>query len=314
MQTLAPVSASQPPLSTDALFSGLLCAGRYRIGESVGEGSMGQLFRAQRLRDGREVVLKCVSGSGASSRRQLRAEAHALASLDHPHIVGFVEHGEGTDVCFIAMEALEGSDLGARIRQGTVPRATALRWLRELGSALDHLHERGFVHRDIKPGNVVIHRDAEGEEHAVLVDFGLATEHVPGARARGQFLCGTPAYMAPEQAVGLESAIGPATDRYALAAIALELLTGHRPYPSASIGELLVMLVEQPPRKPSALGPFDATLDAVFAEAMARDPGRRFESAAAMVSAIEAGLPRSMSRTRRARATQGTPTVRAKAA
>lgn len=309
MTTLAPAPANQ------GLFEGLLCGGRYRIGASIGEGSMGQLFRASRLRDGREVVLKCVTATGAAARRQLRDEAHALASLSHPNIVGFVEHGEGSDVCFIAMDALDGVDLGARIREGSVPRALAMNWLRELASALDHLHARGLVHRDIKPGNVVIHKDARGEEHAVLVDFGLASAYSseqPKERAR--FLCGTPAYMAPEQALGMERAIGPATDRYALAAIALELLTGQRQYPSASIGELLVMLVEKPPRKPSALGPFDAKVDEVFARAMARDPSRRFESAALMVATIEAALPRTVTRTRKASVSGVTPTVRAKAA
>lgn len=301
---------------SQALFEGSVCAGRYRILGSMGEGSMGQLFSAERISDGRRVVLKCTSSRGASSREQLRAEAEALASVDHPHIVRAIEHQEGSDVCFLAMEALDGEDLGQRLRSGVVEPALAMRWLSELADALDHLHARGLVHRDIKPANVVLHRDASGRSRAVLIDLGLAGPiHIAGAPARARFLCGTPAYMAPEQALGMESQIGPATDRYALAALALEMLTGQRPYPTASIGELLVMLVERPPRKPSALGDFDGQLDEVFARAMSRDPARRFESARAMADAIAAVVPRSRRAARRARTSSTTtPTVRAKAA
>ena len=298
------------------LLVGSVCAGRYLILGSMGEGSMGQLFRAERIADGRAVVLKCAAARGGSAREQLRSEAEALASLDHPHIVRAIEHEEGSDICVLVMEALEGEDLGQRLRTGVIEARQAMRWLRELAGALDHLHARGLVHRDIKPANVMLHEDESGRSHAVLIDFGLAGP-APGAAspARARFLCGTPAYMAPEQALGMESQIGPATDRYALAALALEMLTGQRPYPTASIGELLVMLVEQPPRKPSALGDFDGQLDEVFARAMARDPARRFVCAVAMLEAIAAVVPRSRRAARRARTSStATPTVRARAA
>lgn len=299
-------------VSTNGLIPGLVCAGRYRIGAPLAEGAMGRLFHAERIRDGRRVVLKCQAAGGASTRQALRAEAASLALLGHSSIVRLVEHGETGDVCFIAMEALDGEDLGTRMREGEIPTRVALRFLEELASALDHMHARGVVHRDIKPANVVLARGGTFER-AVIVDFGLATTQ-PSNEKRGRFLCGTPAYMAPEQALGLEAAIGPATDRYALAAIALELLTGQRPYPNLSIGELLRAIVETPPRKPSELGGFDETVDAVFARAMARDPSRRYETALDMVRAIKAVVPRDSQSTVRTSTPNVTPTVRAKAA
>ena len=271
------------------LTSGQLCTGRYRIGAPLAQGGMGQLFHAVRVRDGRRVVLKCQGGGGPPDRAQLRAEAAALGALAHSSIVRLVEFEESDATCFLAMESLEGDDLGERMRREALPVRVALRFLEELASALDHMHARGVVHRDVKPANVMLAR-CGSFERAVLVDFGLATS-ATGPRSAGRYLCGTPAYMAPEQALGVERAIGPATDRYALATIALELLTGRRPYPSLPVSELIAAIVETPPRRPSQLGDFDATVDAVFARAMARDPARRHGSALDMVRAIQAVVP-----------------------
>ena len=271
------------------LLDDLVCAKRYRIERVLAEGTTGHVFRARRLLDGRAVVLKCGSKDSEMARTSLRAEARALAALDHPNIVRFFEHREGSDICFLAMEHLDGTDLAARIRTGNVTRAQAMLWLEELASALDHVHAVGLVHRDIKPANVMIVRASDGVEHAVLVDFGLASPRV-SRKGRSRFLCGTPAYMAPEQALGNDAEVTAASDRYALAAVALELLSGQRPYPNASVPELLRMVIETAPRAASELGDFGESVDAVFARGLARDPRVRFTTAWALVDALQRAL------------------------
>jgi len=279
----------------ETLHDDLVCSGRYRIRHKIMGGTTGHLFRADRIEDGCPVVLKCGSTGNPVIRAFLGAGASALEALGHPGIVRLVEHCEGRDVTFLALEALDGTDLATRRRAAPVSRGEALRWLRDVGSALDHVHSRALVHRDIKPANVMI-VPTEGEQtRAVLVDFGLARARRTG-KERARFLCGTPAYMAPEQALGLEAETGPASDRYALAAVALELITGQRPYPPASVPELITMLIGQPPRLPSELGPFGPPVDAVFVRALARDPEGRFETCAAFVDALERALPRTVAR------------------
>ena len=300
---------------TDVLARGTVLGGRYRISDVVGSGAMGRLYGATRLADGRPVVLKLLFSVGPRGRAGLKQEARALAMLDHPNVVGFVEYAEAGNVAFVAMEALRGQDLEARIRSRRVTRTGALVWLYQLAAALDHVHARGLVHRDIKPANVVIESSGTGDR-AVLVDFGLAKSHPRTTSERNPVVCvmGTPQYMAPEQALGLEGEIGPAADRYALAAIALELLTGERPYPALPLGRLLVAILEDPPRRPSALGFGGTELDQVFARAMAREPARRHPSARAFVEDLVDALPATGVGALRSGAIQAAPTVRAKAA
>jgi serine/threonine-protein kinase len=293
--------------------AGALIAGRYRLGAQIGAGGSGRVHLATRVADGREVVLKMLSGGGRAGRDQLRAEARTLATLQHPNVVRFVEHAESAEATFVALEAVRGNDLAARIASGRVTRGGAVVWLYELASALDHVHAQGFVHRDLKPANVMIDEASGGR--SVLVDFGLASEYRlrTGPRASA-FVVGTPEYMAPEQALALEADIGPAADRYALAAIALELFTGERPYPKMPIGRLLTTILESPPRRPSALGVGGPELDAVFARAMARDPERRYGSAREQIEAIVRALPRVRGGTHTVRDVHYAATVRAKVA
>jgi serine/threonine-protein kinase len=280
---------TEPTTHEENLLDDLVCAKRYRIERVLAEGTTGHVFRARRLAEGRAVVLKCGSMESEMARTSLRAEARALAALDHPNIVRFFEHREGRDICFLAMEHLDGTDLAACLRAGTITRAQAMLWLEELASALDHVHSHGLVHRDIKPANVMIVRASDGVEHAVLVDFGLASPRA-SRKSRSRFLCGTPAYMAPEQAMGNDVEVTAASDRYALAALALELVTGQRPYPNASIPELLRMVIERAPSAPSELGDFGPSVDAVFARGLARDPRVRFTTSWSLVDALGLAL------------------------
>ncbi len=290
---------------------GRVVARRYRLGEEIGSGAAGRIHLAERLIDGREVVLKICAGVGRASRDRMRSEARSLAWLDHRNIVRFVEHGECGELAFVAMEAVRGESLEAELARGEMSRASAVLCLYELAQAIDHVHARGLVHRDIKPANVMIEKRGR---RVVLVDFGLASDYRRPTKRGQAFVLGTPEYMAPEQALGLEEQIGPATDRYALAAIALELLTGERPYPSMPLGRLLTTILEQRPRRPSELGFGDTALDAVFAKAMAREPARRYPSALEQVEALVAALPRARDVGRPSISPVPAATVRTKAA
>jgi len=292
--TAAPVRDVRP---------GTVLAARYRVGAQIGRGTSGRIHLAERIADGREVVVKLSGRAGRRARSQLHLEAHALARLDHTNVVGFVEAGETDELSFVVMEAV----------RGVHSRGAAVLWLYELASALDHVHARGFVHRDVKPANVMI--DEARGNRAVLVDFGLASSYrVRSTQPRMLLVCGTPEYMAPEQALGLEREVGPAADRYALAAVALELLTGELPYDRMPVGKLLTTIVERPPRRPSSLGLGGVALDMVFAKAMARDPERRFASAREQIEAIVRALPRLRPSSRPRTPPPPARTVRVKAA
>jgi eukaryotic-like serine/threonine-protein kinase len=166
----------------------------------------------------------------------------------------------------------------------------ALGVLRQVASALDYLHTRGVVHLDVKPGNIMI--DCEAGDTIKLIDFGLARrlyDHEP-PELRG-VISGTPAYMSPEQAAGGHE-VGPASDCYALGALALELLTGRPPYADRSPLALVLALSSEPPRMPSELGMDLPGLDAVMAKALARDPNERVASGAELVNALLEIVPR----------------------
>lgn len=270
-----------------ALEAGEIVARRYEVSAPLADGGMAQLHRATDLVTRTKVVLKLPLLDHGEIFERLFREARIVASLRSPHVVrglDFVHTEEGVPCLVLAH--VEGGDLASRLDAGERPSSRrALRILSAVASALDHLHERGIVHRDVKPANVV-----GFDARAVLVDFGLATsDRDELARERARIL-GTPMYMAPEQALGLGEHVGAASDRYGLAALAFELVTGSRPYPSASPGALLLAITERAPRRPSEVGHRSVALDAVFARALARDPSRRFESARAFVDALRGAL------------------------
>jgi serine/threonine protein kinase len=215
-------------------------------------------------------------------------EAMATSSLRSPHIVQVFDWGllpEGG--YFLVMELLPGCDLAALMLRGGLlgPRRT-LSVLRQLAIAIDHAHEHGIIHRDLKPENVMIDQDAG--DFVKVLDFGVARDlRVDTSFTSYGEVVGTPEYMAPEQALGLGDRIGPAADRWALAVIALEMLTGDLPYPSAPATTTLRMIAEAPPRRPSELGVHVPGLDDVFDRAMARRAGDRYPSARELVDALE---------------------------
>jgi serine/threonine-protein kinase len=220
------------------------------------------------------------------ARRRFQREARAAAGMSsHPHVVTIYDVGEYEDRSFIVMELMCCGSVADRMKQGRVPRETALSWLGDAASALDAAHEAGIVHRDIKPANLLLdERDRLG-----IADFGIArVAYDEQVTQTGQVL-GTASYLAPEQALG-EPATA-ASDRYALAVVAFELLTGRKPYPHEHFAAQARAHIEDPVPDAHEIDPSlpSAAAD-VLRRGMAKEPAERWPSAAAFVEALSAAV------------------------
>ena len=192
---------------------------------------MGVVYLATQRELRRKVALKLLSdelAADADFRARFERESRLAASIDHPNIVPLYEAGEIDGAAYLAMRYVEGVDLATRLREGPIEPAEAAAILGQVAGALDAAHERGLVHRDVKPGNVLLGRTAHGD-HAYLTDFGLTKQagSETGITRAGSFV-GTPAYMAPEQIQGQD--VDGRADQYSLAAMAFECLTGQVPF------------------------------------------------------------------------------------
>lgn len=267
---------------------GQVVRGRYRIVGRLADGGMSRLYLAKHLTLDIEVVLKVSRERSKVSRERFEREALVHARARHGAVVRPLDFDVTEDgAWFLVTEYIEGCDLAELLdAEGPLEAREALRVLGATAQALDALHAQGIVHRDVKPANVMVGDD----ERVKLIDFGLAMDDRQPRESRSWTVFGTPEYMAPEQALGLEEAIGPWTDRYSFAAMALELITGHRAYPSLAVAQLLLAIVEQPPRRPSSLGMPSPVLDAVFAKAMSRDRERRYPTCMTFVNALAQAL------------------------
>jgi hypothetical protein len=262
--------------------------GRYRLEASLGRGGMAEVFRARDERLGRTVAVKVILPSFASephfAERFLR-EARMVASLEHPHILPVYDSGDENGVPYLVMPYLQGGTLVERMAAGAVSPGSALRWIGELATALDAAHAHGVLHRDVKPANVLL----GAGDRALLADFGIAKsgEAATQLTATGGVI-GTPTYMAPELAQGRPAS--PASDLYALAVLAYEMLTGAPPFSGESALSLLHQHVTTPPPSVRARAALPAELDAVFARALAKDPAQRPASARQFAQELEDAL------------------------
>jgi len=249
--------------------------GGYRIESEIGRGGQAVVYRATRIRGGGTVALR-VLPTGPAADAAARA-----AGIEHPNVVRVHETFERDGARYLAMELVEGDSLAERIRRDEkVPAPRALAILRQLADALDHLSARGLVHRDLAPGNVLLGPD----DHVYLSDFGP----VP---APGNWI-GTVEYLAPEQIRG-EPATA-ASDRYALAAMAYELLTGRPPFAGRDRDATLAAHLGEPPPPAARLRPeLSPEVDSALARGLAKDPAARHASATAFVDALgRAGVGR----------------------
>jgi eukaryotic-like serine/threonine-protein kinase len=280
---------------------------RYREPRLLARGGMGEVYRAIDDTLGREVAVKVLAERYAqdeSVRNRFTREALAAARLSgEPNTVTIFDVGEWNDRPFIVMELLGGRSLEEVVlRDGALEPGRALAWLEEAARALDAAHARGVVHRDVKPANLLL----DGEGHVHVADFGIATAAGLDSFTRPGTVLGTAGYLAPEQAQGERAT--PATDRYALAVVAFELLTGSRPFeadsPTAEASAHVHAPIPSISRRRPDLPP---ELDGCFDRALAKDPGKRFESCGAFVHALRDALDRDAGATRVMASTEPTP-------
>src|SRR5262245_40326699 len=258
---------------------------------------MGDIYRATDSLLGREVVVKLLADRYAqdhSVRQRFTREALAAARLSgEPNIVTIFDVGEQEGRPYIVMEYFGGGSLEDRLRAGGAqPPQRVFRWLEQAGRALDAAHARGIVHRDVKPGNLLL--DREGNVH--VADFGIASAAGMDSLTMTGTVLGTAGYLPPEQAQGERAT--PASDRYALAVVAFELLTGSRPFEADTPTAEAAAHVNAPVPSVSSYANLPRQLDAGFERALAKDPAQRFATSADFVAALRAAFADAAGQTR----------------
>jgi serine/threonine protein kinase/Tfp pilus assembly protein PilF len=262
--------------------------GDYELLEEIGRGGQGVVYRAYQKSLNRTVALKVI-GLGpwttATHLRRFRREAEAAACLEHPSIVPIHEVGERDGQCYFSMKFIEGGQLDEVVRREPMPIRRAVELIAKVARTVHHAHEHGILHRDIKPGNILL--DKNGEPH--LTDFGLARLIEADSTVTGTLeVLGTPSYMAPEQAAGETTKLGKATDVYGLGAVFYQLLTGHPPFAGGTSYETIKLLLDTEPRKPRALNrKIDRDLSTICLKCLEKEPQRRYSSALALAEDLE---------------------------
>ena len=265
--------------------------GNYELLEEIGRGGQGVVFRARQRSLNRTVALKIIGlGQWATKAhlKRFRREAEAAASLDHPCIVPIYEVGERDGSCYFSMKFVEGGQLDEVVRQTPMSIRQAAELIAKVARTVHYAHEHGILHRDIKPGNILL--DANGEPH--LTDFGLArlVESESSVTHTLEVL-GTPSYMAPEQAAGNNAGLSSATDVYGLGAVFYQLLTGHPPFAGGTTFETVRLVLDTEPRQPRLWNPkVDRDLSTICLKCLEKDPKRRYSSALALAEDLERWL------------------------
>jgi TolB-like protein/Tfp pilus assembly protein PilF len=264
--------------------------GDYELLKEMGRGGQGIVYRARQKSLNRTVALKIVGlGQWATEThlKRFHLEAEAAASLDHPCIVPIYEIGERDGSCYFSMKLIEGEplDVGVGRKQNS---QWAANLIARLARTVHYAHERGVLHRDIKPGNILV--NAEGQPY--LTDFGLARlVEATDSVTRTRETLGTPSYMAPEQADGQTDRITNATDVYGLGTVLYHLLTGHPPFAGGTAYQTIRLLLETEPRHPRLWNPkLDRDLSTICLKCLEKDPQRRYPTALALAEDLERWL------------------------
>ena len=263
--------------------------GRFELLDEIGRGAMGIVYRATDALLARTVAIKTVALAGSEEERdrheaRFLQEARAAGGISHPSIVTIYDAGREGDTAFIAMELVEGRDLRALIAEGVAP-ARAVEIAAAVGDGLAYAHERGIVHRDIKPGNIMVLADGRVK----IMDFGIARLREPTVKTQTGVLLGSPQYMSPEQIVGQE--VDHRSDIFALGLVFYEMVTGSRPFEGEDIPGLMFKVANMPETPPTHLvSDLPPVVDLIVARALKKRADDRYQSAAEMAKDLRDAL------------------------
>lgn len=256
--------------------------GRYRVLRELGRGAMGVVYLAEDDSLQRQVAVKTLRLPDEEAERnhlegRFLQEAKAAGSLNHPGIITIHDLGREGDYLYIAMELLQGTELRDRMAAGMLPLHEAVDIAAQVAAALGAAHVRGVVHRDVKPGNIMLLPDG----HAKIMDFGIARMQKSNVRTQSGTMMGSPKYMSPEQVGG--HMVDHRTDIFSLGSMLYELVTGVPPFAGNNLGQLLNAILHGAPPPPSQFrAGVPQALEAVIERAMQKNPGARYQDAAEM--------------------------------
>lgn len=277
----------KPEIKNPGAFTGQFC-GEYELLGVIGKGGMGEVYKG--FGDDKVVAVKVLPYDMAKDPnlvKRFEREAKTLARLNHPHIVKLYGSGiTDTGAHYLAMEFIEGQELGQFIKENHADYETISQWLSKIGSALDYIHQQGLVHRDVKPSNIMLRLDEDNETwQPILMDFGIAHLDYAGTQLTGTGAIGTIDYMAPEQIMAAKE-VDYRADIYSLGVVLYEMVTGERLY-KGSPGQILFAHLQQPPADPRDLRPdVPKNLARAILRALSKKPEDRFQSATELAQAL----------------------------
>jgi serine/threonine-protein kinase len=264
--------------------------GHYRIDGVLGRGGMSVLYRATDIRLGRKVALK-VMGENLTGDNEFRErfvdEARNTSAIDHANVVPLYDFGEIDGLLYIAMRLVDGADLANLIKDGPLSPARTLALLAQVAEALDMLHDRGLVHLDVKPANVLVTTRESSSEHVYLADFGLTRRGATGHRTRSGDFLGSPTYAAPEHLRG--EPVDGRTDEYALTCVLFACLTGRPPF-QGQVPEVIAGHLTREVPSITGLVAMPAALDAVIRKGMAKEPNGRYPDCRSLIAAARSAM------------------------
>ncbi len=258
--------------------------GRWILEDELGRGAMGVVYRAHDTALRRHVAIKLILSANERRLARFLAEARAVARLRHPCIVAIHEVGEDAGRPFLVMDFVEGESLDAALERGALTRDALLAVTRDVARGLEHAHENGIVHRDVKPQNVLI----DGSGRGLLTDFGVAFDVTQERQTLTGQLVGTPAYASPEQIAGQSGTVGRATDVWSLGAMLYHGLTGRLPFDAENLGELMAKVLRAAPTPPRKIDPsISPHLARVALRCLEKRPDDRYLSTAAVAEDLD---------------------------